>query len=90
MLGRSGFVAGRHRECLAAFNQAPPDAPATLLFQAMAHAMLNEVSHATKIAARLAREFPDFSVERFIRAYPVTNPPALAAIHEAARRVGLS
>ena len=85
MLGRSSFVVGLHRECLTAFSQAPADSPATLLFQAMAHAMLGETPQATKIAGRLAREFPDLSAEGFIGSYPVTNPPAIAAIREGAR-----
>ncbi|WP_245458494.1 MULTISPECIES: hypothetical protein [unclassified Mesorhizobium] len=29
-------------------------------------------------------EFPDFSVERFITSYPVTNPNAVRAIRHAA------
>ena len=90
MLGRSSFVVGLHRECLTAFSQAPADSPATLLFQAMAHAMLGETPQATKIVGRLKREFPDFSAEGFIGSYPVTNPHAIAAIREGARRAGLS
>lgn len=90
MLGRSSFVVGLLRECLTAFSQAPPDSPATLLFQAMAHAMLGETPQAIKIANRLAREFPNTSAEGFIGSYPVTNPPAIAAIREGARRAGLA
>jgi TolB-like protein/DNA-binding CsgD family transcriptional regulator len=90
MLGRSSFVVGLQRESLAAFTQAPSDSPATLLFQAMAHAMLGETPQATEIADRLAREFPDLSAEGFITSYPVTNPPAVAAIREGARRAGLT
>ena len=90
MLGRSSFVIGLYKECLTALSQAPPDSPATLLFQAMAHAMLGETPQATKIAIRLAREFPDISAEGFIGSYPVTNPLAIAAIREGARRAGLT
>ena len=90
MLGRSSFVVGLHRECLTAFSQAPADSPATLLFQAMAHAMLGETPQATKIANRLAKDFPGISAEGFIGSYPVTNPPAIAAIREGARRAGLT
>ncbi|MER9419533.1 LuxR C-terminal-related transcriptional regulator [Mesorhizobium sp. M0306] len=89
MLGRTNFVVGRYRESVVAFQQSPPDSPATLLFQSMGHAMLDEVPQAAKIAARLASEFPGFTVEGFIRTYPVTNPPALVAIREGARRAGL-
>ena len=90
MLGRSCFVVGLHRECLTAFSQAPSDSPATLLFQGMAHAMLGETPQATKIANRLTSEFPNFSAEGFIGSYPVTNPPAIAAIREGASRAGLT
>jgi TolB-like protein/DNA-binding CsgD family transcriptional regulator len=90
MLGRCSFVLGLYRECLEEFEQTPQESPATLLFVVMAHAMLNEMSHASKVTARLASEFPDFTVETLISGYPVTNPPALAAIREAARRAGLS
>jgi TolB-like protein/DNA-binding CsgD family transcriptional regulator len=89
MLGRSSFITGLYRESLAALRQAPRDSPATLLFRAMAHAMLDEKPQAAVIAARLASEFPDFSAEVFIKTYPVTNPLALSAIREGARRAGL-
>jgi TolB-like protein/DNA-binding CsgD family transcriptional regulator len=89
MLGRCSFVVGRYRECLASFGQTPQESPATLLFVAMAHAMLDETPQAANIARRLARDFPDFAVETFINGYPVTNPPALTAIREGARRAGV-
>ena len=90
MLGRCSFVLGLYRECLVAFRQVPPESPATLLFVAMAHAMLGENAQATKITARLASEFPHFTVENFISGFPVTNPPAIAAIREGAHRAGLT
>jgi tetratricopeptide (TPR) repeat protein len=89
MVGRCSFVLGLYHECLIAFRQVPPESPATLLFLAMAHAMLGENAQAAKITVRLASEFPHFAVEKFIRGFPVTNPPALAAIREGARRAGL-
>ncbi|WP_246800656.1 LuxR C-terminal-related transcriptional regulator [Mesorhizobium amorphae] len=89
MLGRSTFVAGLYRECLAALAQAPPDSPATLLFLTMAHAMQGEMAQAARLATRLANKSPDFTVEGFIRAWPVINPPALVAIRDGARRAGL-
>jgi di/tricarboxylate transporter len=89
MVGRCCFVLGLHHECLAAFRQLPPESPSTLLFLAMAHAMLGENAQASEITARLASEFPHFTAEKFIRGFPVTNPPALAAIREGAHRAGL-
>jgi TolB-like protein len=89
-LGRASFVAGRYREALAAFRQSPPNSPGTLLFLAAGHAMLGEERQARKISDRLAGEFPTFTVEGFIRSFPVTNPTAIAAIREGARRAGLA
>ncbi|WP_448146637.1 LuxR C-terminal-related transcriptional regulator [Labrys miyagiensis] len=90
MLGRSNFAAGYYREAVTALRQAPPDSPPTLLFLAMAHAMLDETAQSAKLAARLAKEFPELSADVFVRSYPVTNPPALAAMREGARRAGLA
>ncbi len=56
----------------------------------MAHAMLDEREQAAAAANQLAQHFPDFAVHTFIEGYPVTNPPALIAIHEASRRAGLA
>ena len=90
MLARCSFVLGLYRECLEEFGQTPQESPSTLAFVAMAHAMLDEMPQASKVTARLAAEFPGFNIETLIRGYPVTNPPALAAIDEGARRAGLS
>jgi TolB-like protein len=84
MQGRILFVAGRHRPAIAAFRRGSPDSPNTLMFLALAHAAVGESGEAARIAARLKTEFPDFSVERFITAYPVTNPDAVLAIRAAA------
>jgi len=59
-------------------------------FVAMAHALLDEALQVAKITARLANEFPDFTLEVFISTYPVTNPAAITAIREGARCAGLS
>ncbi|MBB3655037.1 TolB-like protein/class 3 adenylate cyclase [Rhizobium sp. BK650] len=87
MLGRCCFVAGLYKECIAALNKAPPQSPATLLFTAMAAAMLNREGDAARFVARLDEPFPGFSAEAFIRGYPVTNPVALAAIRNGAERL---
>lgn len=89
MLGRCCFVAGLYNESVAALHQAPAQAPATFLFLAMAFAMLERISQAEKVAARLHESVPDFSAEAFIQGYPVTNPPALTAIREGAACAGL-
>ncbi|MER8608156.1 hypothetical protein NKH48_31520 [Mesorhizobium sp. M1233] len=56
-----------------------------LLFLALAHTAVGEAGEAARIEARLKAEFPDFSVERFITGYPVTNPDAVHAIRHAAQ-----
>jgi TolB-like protein len=89
MSGRVHFVTGRCAESIAALRRGPPDAPSTLLFLAMAYAEYGSPGQSTAAAARLRTEFPDFSVDGFIAGYPVTNPPALAAIRGAAARAGL-
>ena len=90
MLARCSYVLGLYREALVALRQSAPDSPATLLFLAMTHAMLNETPQVARINSRLKYEFPDFTPEVFISTYPVTNPVAIAAIREGARRAGLA
>ena len=85
MLGRVLFVIGRHAESLSALGRSSQESPNTLMFQAMGHARIGETEEAASAASRLRTEFPDFSVERFIAGYPVTNPPALKAVQEGAR-----
>ena len=89
MLGRCSFVVGQYRECVTSFGQTPREVPATLLFVAMAHAMLDETQQARSTVKRLTHHFPDFAVDTFIQGYPVTNPAALMAIREGSRRAGL-
>ncbi|MER8909266.1 hypothetical protein NKH99_16595 [Mesorhizobium sp. M0854] len=89
-LARARFVAGRYADSLSSLCQSPPDIPVTLMFRALCHALLEESAQAQSIARRIAVEFPRFTVENFIRTYPVTNPLALAAIKEGARRAGIA
>ncbi|RVC71799.1 adenylate cyclase, partial [Mesorhizobium sp. M4A.F.Ca.ET.022.05.2.1] len=80
---------GRHREAIAALRRSTPDSPNVLMFLALSHAASGEGSEAAGFVARLAAEFPDFSVEGFISGYPVTNPEAVRAIRDAAKLAGL-
>lgn len=89
MLGRVTFVMDRYAECIAAFRRAP-EMPSTLMFLAMAYATIGETAEVTKLNQRLAKEFPQFTPEAYITAYPVTNPIALAAIRQGAQRAGLN
>ena len=85
MQGRILFAAGRHREAIASLRRGAPDSANMLMFLALAHAAVGEDLEATAFAARLRTEFPEFSVERFIAGYPVTNPDAASAIRHAAK-----
>jgi TolB-like protein len=89
MSGRVFFVAGRYADSIAALRRGPPDAPSTLLFLAMAYAEFGNIPQSRAAVARLRTEFPEFSVEGFITGYPVTNPPAVAAVRAAATKAGL-
>ncbi len=90
MQGRILFVAGRHRETIAALHRSAPESPDALMFLALAHAALGETGEVAKTTARLHAEFPDFSVERFIEGCPVTNRVAVLAIRHAAALAGLA
>ncbi|MGX9144659.1 LuxR C-terminal-related transcriptional regulator [Mesorhizobium sp. 128a] len=85
MLGRILFTAGRYREAIAALRRSTLDSPNVLLFLALAHSAVGEAGDAGRIEVRLKTEFPDFSAERFITNYPVTNPDAVRAIRHAAK-----
>ena len=85
MQGRILFAAGRHRAAIASLHRGTPDSPNILMFLALAHAAVGEGLEAAGLAARLHTEFPEFSVERFISGYPVTNPDAVKAIRQAAK-----
>jgi adenylate cyclase len=89
-LARARFVAGRYGDSLSSLRQSPPDAPVTLMLRALCCALLDETEQAQTIAKRIAGEFPRFTVENFIRTYPVTNPLARAAIEAGARRAGMA
>ena len=84
------FAAGRYGDSLTALRQGPPDAPATLMFVVLAQALLDDTTAASAVARRIAEEFPGFTVDNFVRTYPVTNPPALAVIREGARLARIS
>ena len=85
MQGRVLFAAGRHREAIASLRRGAPDSPNVIMFLALAHAVVGEGAAAAGLAGRLHAEYPEFSVERFIAGYPVTNPGAAEAIRQAAK-----
>ena len=88
-LGYAEYVRGAYREAIALLRQVPLDSPPPIFFLALAHAQAGDTQKAHELAARLKTEFPAFTVDGFFRDYPVTNPPALAAIREGAIKMGL-
>ena len=77
MLGRCSFVLGRVPGILGRVRPNPARITRTLVFLAMAHAMLDETAAGCKRRQPVeGRDFPDFAVDTFIKGYPVTNPPA--------------
>ena len=64
------FVAGRYTESLSSLRKSPPDNPVTLMFRALCHASLGEMTQAQTIANLIAVKFPRFTVENFIQTYP--------------------
>lgn len=90
VLGGAHFVTGGYQESVEAYCRGIDATPSALMFRAMAYAMADDSGHAAQFGAILSSEFPDFTVEGFVHNYPVTNPPALAAVWEGARRAGLN
>jgi tetratricopeptide (TPR) repeat protein len=83
------YVAGEYEEAITTLRQAPLEGGEMLMYWAMAQAQLGHAKEARKGAERIRTEFPSFTVEGYIRDYPVTAPVALAAIREGAAKAGL-
>ncbi len=89
-LGISEFVGGRYRETIEAMEKAPSDSAETLLYLAMAHAELGDTQQAAKVVQQIRQVSPSFTVEGYIRDFPVLYPPALALFRDAAQKAGLT
>jgi tetratricopeptide (TPR) repeat protein len=83
------YVAGEYAEAVAALRRAPLEGGELLMYWAMAQAQLGHAEEARKAVERIRSEFPSFTVEGYIRDFPVTAPGALAAIREGATKAGL-
>ena len=83
------YAGGEYEEAVATLRQAPLEGGELLMYWAMAHAQLGHAEEARKAAERIRTEFPSFTVEGYIRDYPVIAPGALAAIREGATNAGL-
>jgi TolB-like protein/Flp pilus assembly protein TadD len=83
------YVAGEYEETVATLRRAPLEGGETLMYWAMAQAQLGHVEEARKATERIRAEFPSFTVEGYIRDFPVTAPGALAVIREGAAKAGL-
>ena len=83
------YAAGEYEEAVATLRLAPLEGGELLMYWAMAQAQLGHVEEAREAAERIRTEFPGFTVEGYIRDFPVTAPAALAAIREGAAKAGL-
>ena len=83
------YVAGKYEEAVATLRRAPLEGGEMLMYWAMAQAQLGHIEEARKAAERIRTEFPSFTVDGYIRDFPVTAPEALAAIREGAAKAGL-
>jgi adenylate cyclase len=83
------YIAGEYEEAVTTMRRAPLEGGEMLMYWAMAQAQIGHAEEAHKAAERIRTEFPSFSVEGYIRDFPVTAPPALAAIQEGATKAGL-
>lgn len=90
MLGRASFVVGRYPEAVSAFHRAPHNLPINVMLLAMCHGMMDEHHETLVLTRRLKEKFPEFTLRHFIETWPVANPPALLALHEGAKRIGIA
>jgi TolB-like protein/class 3 adenylate cyclase len=88
-LGEVQFYAGAYGKAVEALRQAPLDNPEVLFFLAMAQAQTGAIEESRKAAERIRSEFPSFTVDSFIRDWPVTDADALAKLREGATKAGL-
>ena len=88
-LAAAQYAAGDYEGALVTLRLAPLEGGETLLYWAMAQAQLGHVEEAHKAAERIRTEFPSFTVDGYIRDFPVTAPAALAAIRDGATKAGL-
>ena len=83
------YAAGEYEEAVATLRLAPLEGGELLMYWAMAQAQLGHAEEAREAAGRIRTGFPGFTVEGYIRDFPVTAPAALAAIREGAAKAGL-
>jgi Flp pilus assembly protein TadD len=83
------YVAGEYEEAVATLRLAPLEGGEMLMYWAMAQAQLGPSEEARAAVERIRTEFPGFTVEGYIRDFPVVAPGALAAIREGAAKAGL-
>jgi TolB-like protein/class 3 adenylate cyclase len=88
-LGEVQFYAGAYGKAVEALRQAPLDNPEVLFFLAMAQAQTGAIEESRKAAERIRSEFPSFTVDSFIRDWPVADADALAKLREGATKAGL-
>jgi TolB-like protein/Tfp pilus assembly protein PilF len=88
-LGIAEFVGGHYRETVEAMEKTLLEGAEPLMYLAMAYAELGDDQKTAKAVQRIRQEFPGFTVEGYIRDFPVVYPPALALFRDAAQKAGL-
>jgi tetratricopeptide (TPR) repeat protein len=83
------YAAGEYEEAVATLRLAPLEGVELMTYWAMAHAQLGHVEEAREAADRIRTECPSFTVEDYIRDFPIIAPAALAAIRTGAAKAGL-
>ncbi|MBE1508720.1 adenylate/guanylate cyclase domain-containing protein [Rhizobium viscosum] len=82
------YVAGNDQAAIEAALKAPVHGE-SLMIRAMASARLGKTEEARALAQRIRTEFPDFTVDSYMRNWPVSSKEAIAAFRYGATKAGL-
>ncbi len=89
LLGVCYFTARRYDEAVAAFDHCAITPVWVFAYAAASHALAGRLDCAREQAARLRRDWPDFSVEIMVRKEPFKNPADHAHLVDGLKRAGL-
>jgi TolB-like protein len=87
--GLTLVLAGRWAEAVAVLRRPGLDGAEPQMYLAIAEARLGRLDEARRIAARFPEAFPAFTVEGYVRDFPVIAPGAQATLREGAALAGL-
>jgi TolB-like protein len=89
LLGVCYFTARRYDEAIAAFDHCAITPGWVIAYAAASHALAGRLDAARDQAAKLRRDWPDFSIEIMVRKEPYKNPTDHAHLVEGLIRAGL-